>query len=103
MAGAVFRITRLATMLLRQPCFHHRNIQKYRRFPLHSGKIRRFQASGVQESQMFNVRSVSSAILMLTACSAACIGQTLPATFHTQTYTERASNSPYAVDVNNDG
>ncbi|HWF67473.1 MAG TPA: VCBS repeat-containing protein, partial [Acidobacteriaceae bacterium] len=40
---------------------------------------------------------------MLTACSAACIGQTLPATFHTQTYTERASNSPYAVDVNNDG
>ena len=52
---------------------------------------------------MFKVRSVSSAILVLAACSATCIGQTLPATFHTQTYTERSSHSPYAVDVNNDG
>ncbi len=52
---------------------------------------------------MFKVRSVSSAILVLAACSATCIGQTLPATFKTQTYTQRASVSPYLVDVNNDG
>ncbi len=52
---------------------------------------------------MFKVRSVSSAFLVLAACSASCIGQTTPATFHTQTYTERPSDSPFALDVNNDG
>jgi hypothetical protein len=52
---------------------------------------------------MFNARRVSSAILVLAACSATCIGQTLPATFQTQTSTERPSVALRAVDVNNDG
>jgi len=52
---------------------------------------------------MFNVRRVSSAILVLAPCSATGIGQTLPATFQTQTSTERPSVALRAVDVNNDG
>jgi hypothetical protein len=41
-------------------------------------------------------------MIVLAATSATCFAQS-PATFHTQTYTERASNSVYAVDLNNDG
>ena len=54
---------------------------------------------------MPNARRVPLAFILLAAaaCSATCIGQTTPATFHTQSYTERLSYNPYAVDVNNDG
>ena len=53
---------------------------------------------------MPNSRRVFLALIVLaaTACSATCFAQT-PATFRTQTYTERPSESAYAVDVNNDG
>ncbi len=51
---------------------------------------------------MFNLRNVSSAILCVAATFATCFAQS-PATFSTQTATERASYFPYAIDVNNDG
>lgn len=51
---------------------------------------------------MLNTRHVSSVIPCLVLSFATCFAQT-PATFHTQSYTERLSFSSYAVDVNNDG
>jgi hypothetical protein len=53
---------------------------------------------------MSRIRVVFPLMLCLAAAgSTTCIGQTKPATFKTQTYAERLSKSPYAVDVNNDG
>jgi hypothetical protein len=52
---------------------------------------------------MIKVRNVTSAILVLAACSATCIGQTSSATFRTPSYNDRLLHSPYTVDVNNNG
>ncbi len=51
---------------------------------------------------MSTPRQLSLASLFLAVLLPACFGQT-PATFKTQTYTQRLSSSPNAVDVNNDG
>jgi hypothetical protein len=54
---------------------------------------------------MFSVRTISvlsAGILCAAATFATCFAQS-PATFHTQTYAERASYFPYAIDLNNDG
>ena len=51
---------------------------------------------------MFRLRQLSVASLFLAAFLPTCFCQT-PATFKTQSYTQRLSRSPYGVDVNNDG
>jgi hypothetical protein len=51
---------------------------------------------------MFRFRQQFVASFFLAAFLPACFCQT-PATFKTQSYTQRLSHSPYAVDVNNDG
>jgi hypothetical protein len=49
---------------------------------------------------MFKVRSVFSVILFVAACSATCVGQTSPATFHPQSYTVSVSaNSTGALSL----
>jgi hypothetical protein len=59
--------------------------------------------TGVQRSHMFKVRSIPLGILALAACSATCIGQTSPATLHTQTDTERLSLSLFNTSASSFG